>query len=79
MVSDYLPGAPDFGSESWVDVDHNLRSVKSDLAVARERSVKVRPCKDAHTAQHALCCEMYLKQQATSTMWSLYSFAGFLP
>ena len=37
----FSDGAPDFGSESWVDVDHKLRPVKSNLAVAQTSSAKV--------------------------------------
>ena len=36
---------------------------KSNLAVAKERSAKVGPCKEARTTPHTLCREMFLKQQ----------------
>ena len=78
MVSNFLSGAPDFSSKSWGDVDHSLRPMKSNLAVAKERSVKVRLCKDTHTRRHTLCYEVLLKQQATGKIWSPCTFEGFL-
>ena len=41
------------------------------------RCSKVGPCKDTHTTQGALCCEMLLPQQATSKICPLYTFRGF--
>ena len=52
---------------------------KSNLAVAKEHSVKAGLCKEARTKQCALCCGMLFKQQATGNLWSLYSFEGYLP
>ena len=48
----FSDGAPDFRSESCVDVDQKMRPVKSDLAIAQTRSAKVRLCKAA-LAKHS--------------------------
>ena len=56
----------------------NCESDFCQLVIAHERSAKVGLCKTAPAKDGSICFYLRYEQQATSKIWSLYSFEGFL-